>query len=272
MRDALTPARSALGGTAVLMACACGTATGSVKLVALAGIGATTTLVHPVFLAAAGLLIVSGLWRTAPVSGYLALGAFALFALGATLTPPSVMTATALPWGAAQVGGAGLYLLAAAMLGYAFWRAFPSPAPSASATAIGGAALATGCTCCMVTGAVAGLAVTGGASASVVESTPILFWTGLALVAGGLFRLGGARAALWVPAGGLVVKYGPELLRVTTGDWMVSGVNLRFLPAYLITIAGTGAIMYGFAVAYRSAQAKADAAVWSPLGREPALG
>jgi len=271
MMGRLSPARSALGGTALLMACACGVASNSVKLAALAAIGATTTAVHPVFIGVAALLILYGLWRTVPISGYVGLGAFALLALAATLTPPTVMSAKSFPWNPAQVGGAGLYVLGAALLGYAFWRAFPSPSPAASATAIGGAALATGCSCCLVTGAVAGLAVTGGASVSLVESTPLLFWTGLTLVAAGLLRLGGARAALWVPIGGLVVKYGPELLKLT-GDWVVSGVSLRFLPAYFITVAGTGTIMYGFAVAYRAARSRTDEALWASLGREPALG
>lgn len=265
------PARSALAGTAILMACACGAATNSAKLLALGGVGATATFVHPLFLVVAAGLVLSGLWRTAKPAGYLAVLAFGVLAVAALLTPPSVMTAKALPWNAAQVAGAGLYVLAAGLLGYAFWRAFPSPKPAASATAIGGAVFATGCTCCLVTGAVAGLAVTAGASASVVESTPLLFWAGLAVVAAGLFRLGGVRAAMWVPVGGLVVKYGPELLKLTA-DGTAGGVSLRFVPSYLITLAGTGLIMYGFAAAYRVARSKGTEAGWALVGREPILG
>ncbi|MDQ3222896.1 MAG: hypothetical protein M3Q75_05385 [Gemmatimonadota bacterium] len=262
--------RAALGGTAILMACACGAAANSAKLVALGGVAASTKLLHPVFIGVAAALVVYGLWRTFRPSGYLAAGAFATLAAGAVLTPPSVMSVKALPWDAVQVAGAGLYIVAAGILGYAFWRAFPSPRPAASATAIGGAALATGCSCCLMTGAVAGLAVTAGASAPLVESTPLLFWSGLAAVSAGLFRLGGLRAALWVPAGGLIVKYGPEVLKLS-GDWVISGVNLRFLPSYLVTIAGTGAIMYGFAVAHQVAGSRLAEASWAPLGREPAL-
>lgn len=181
------------------------------------------------------------------------------------------MVVKALPWDASQVIGASLYVVAAGILVYAFWRAFPSPRPGAFAVAMSGAALDTGCTCCLVTGAVAGMAVTGGASSAAMETTPLLFWAGLTLAAAGLSRLGGLRAALWVPAGGLIVKYGPEMLKLI-GDWVIWGVNLRFLPSYLVTIAGTGAIMYGFAVAYQVAGSRVAEPGWAPFGRQPALG
>jgi hypothetical protein len=266
MPTALTPPRAALGGTAVLMACACGTATASANLMMMAGVGATTTLMHPIFFAVAAGLIVYGLWRTAKPSGYLALAAFGVLAAAAALTPPRVMSSKAMPWNEVQMMGAGLYLVSAALLGYAFWRAFPSPKPAASGTAIGGVALATGCTCCVVTGAVAGLGATGGAS--VVQSTPLLFWTGLAIVAVGLYRLGGMRAAVWVPAGGLVVEYGPELLKLT-GDWIVGGANLRAFPSYLISIAGAGLILYGFVVAYGAARSQKEQRAFVPPAVEP---
>lgn len=261
MPTALTPPRAALGGTAVLMACACGTATASANLMMMAGIGATTTFMHPVFFAVAAGLIINGLWRTSKPSGYLALAAFGVLAAAAALTPPRVMSSKAMPWNEMQMMGAGLYLVAAALLGYAFWRAFPSPRPAASGTAIGGVALATGCTCCVVTGAVAGLGATGGMS--VMQSTPLLFWSGLAVVAAGLFRLGGWRAAAWVPAGGLVIEYGSELLKLT-GDWMVGTANMRSFASYLLTIVGAGIVLYGFVVAYRAARAEQIATVITP--------
>lgn len=42
------------------------------------------------------------------------------------------------------------------------------------------------------------------------------------------------RAAGWVPAGGLVIEYGPELLK-RTGDWMWEGVNFRSFAQYPLT-------------------------------------
>ena len=254
-----------------MMACACGAAANSAKLVALAGVGASTKMVHPIFLGIGAALIVYGLWRTARASAYLALAAFGVLSVAAFFTPPSIMTTKALPWNGAQMGGAALYLLAAAVLAYAFWRAFPSPKPAASATAIGGAALATGCTCCMVTGAVAGMAVTAGASAAHFESMPLIFWTGLAVVAVGLARLGGLRPILWLAAGGLIVRYAPELLKLT-GDWMVAGVNLRFIPNYLVYLAGATVILFSFVVAYETARSGRPEVEVPPLGFRPIQG
>lgn len=162
MSTLLSPTPAALGGTAVLMACACGTAANGAILLGMAGVGASTRVVHPLFIAAAAGLILYGLWHTLRSSAVLALGGFGVLAAGAVLTPPTVMSTGALPWDGTQMFGGGLYLIAAALLGYAFWRAFPSPRPAASGAAIGGIALASGCTCCMVTGALAGMAVTGG--------------------------------------------------------------------------------------------------------------
>ena len=271
MFTAPSPTRTALGGTAILMACACGAATNSAKLVALSGLGATTRAVHPIFVAIAAGLIITGLWRTMASAGRLALGAFGLLALAAAITPPTVMTQSAMPWSPVQLVGAGLYILAAGFLGYAFFNAFPSPKPSASAGAIGGAALATGCGCCMVTGAVAGMAATAGADPTFVQPSTVLHYTGLAMVAVGLVWLGGWRAAIWVPLAALLIDAGPKALKLT-GDWLVAGVNLRFIPSYLITVAGGGVLMFGFATAHRLAAVRTREAPWAPAGREPSMG
>lgn len=279
MAMTLSPDRAALTGTAVVMACACGVASNTAKAVQLSGVLATTQFIHPIFIGAGAGLILYGLWRKAKPYAWLALAAFAVMALGAALTPPSVMTQRALPWNAVQMLGAGAYVVAAGMLWYAFFRAFPSPNPSAAGGAMAGAAVATGCGCCMVTGAVSGMFVTGGlgdmsmgalASGGMRPSTT-LFWGGMVAIAVGLFRLGGWRALIWVPVGVVMLKYGPDALKVT-GDWMVATVNLRSYAAYLVTIAGTGAIMNGFAVAYRIAGAATAGRVAAAVPGELALG
>jgi hypothetical protein len=261
MAAALNPTRSALGGSAIVMACACGLAANGAKLIALAGIGASAALLHPIFLGVGAALILHGLWRTERTSAYLAVLAFGVLAVAAAITPPSAMTLPhsemshmgGLPWGGTRMAGAALYIVAAAPLGYAFWRAFPSPVPSASATAIGGMALATGCTaCCMVTGAIAGMVVTAGASVA-FESVPIIFFGGLAAVAAGLYRLGGARAAVWPLVGGLIAWGVPKLLELT-GSWTVAGVGWRSMVSYLPRLLGAGVILYGFVVAYNAAR------------------
>lgn len=268
MASVLTPTRASVGGSGIIMACACGTASSTMKLLAIASIGASTKFLHPAFFGVGAALILYGLWRTARRSAYLAAAAFAIIGAGAWITPPGKMTMRGsemahgnpgIPWDSTLMVGGLFYLVGIAILGYAFWRAFPSRKPTASAAAIGGMALATGCTCCLVEGALAGMAVTAGASAG-LETTPVIFWGALAIVAAGLFKLGGWRAAMWVPAGGIIIKYSAEALKITAGDWMVSGVNLRFAPSYLLSIAGVLVVLYGFKRAYWKAERSAEPA------------
>ena len=257
----MTPTRATLGGSSIIMACACGAASSSMKLMAIAGIAATTKFLHPVFFGIGAALIVYGLWRTARQSAYMSVAAFAIIGAGAWLTPPGKMTMRGsemaaghpgIPWNATQMFGASLYVVGIALLAYAFWRAFPARKPKASAAAIGGMAVATGCTCCLVEGAIAGMAVTAGAS-SAIETAPIIFWGAMAIVAVAIYRLGGWKAAVWVPVGSLIVKYAPTALALTP-PIMVGTVNLRFVPSYIITVLGLAVVMYAFAKAYRRSQ------------------
>ena len=266
INPASTPTKATLGGSSIIMACACGTASSTMKLMAMAGIAASTQFLHPVFFGLGAALIVFGLWRTARQSAWMSVAAFGIIGAGALLTPPGKMTMKGsemaaghpgIPWNATQMFGASLYVVGIALLAYAFWLAFPARKPKASAAAIGGMAVATGCTCCLVEGAIAGMAVTTGASAT-LETVPIIFWGALAIVAVALFRLGGWRAAMWVPAGGVIVKYAPVALALTP-NLMVGTVNLRFVPSYIVTVIGVGVIMYGFAKAYRQSVAASAA-------------
>ncbi len=261
VQPAMTPTRATLGGSSIIMACACGTASSAMKLMAIAGIAATTKVLHPVFFTIGAALIVYGLWRTARQSAYMSVAAFAIVGVGALLTPPGKMTMRGsemaaghpgIPWDATQMFGASLYVVGIALLAYAIWLAFPARKPKASAAAIGGMAVATGCTCCVVEGAIAGMAVTAGASAT-IETVPIIFWGAMAVVAIAIYRLGGWRAALWVPAGAFIVKYASEPLKLMP-NVMVGTVNLRFIPSYIVSVLGLAVIMYAFAKAYRRSQ------------------
>lgn len=98
---------------------------------------------------------------------------------------------------------------------------------------------------------------------------PLIFWTGMAIVAAGLFQLGGFRAVVWVPLGALVIRYGGELLKLT-GDWMVGDANLRSFAGYLVGIVGASLVLYGFVVAYRSAPIRRDEPEPLQPVREPA--
>ncbi len=274
MSALLSPGRSALGGTALLMACACGVATNAAILAGSAGLASTTTVVHPILIGVAAALIIMGLWRVRGGSGRLALGGFAALAVGAVLTPPTVMTASAMPWSASQLVGAGFYLIAALLLGVAFFRAFPSPKPGAMAGGIMGAALATGCGCCLITGAIAGVSTTVGITGEAfVRPSTALFWSGMLAIGVSAFLLGGWRAAVWVPVGAAVIRFAPDLLRMT-GDWMVAGANLRSFAAWLVTAGGAGLLMYALALGWRRARAPEAEAERLPAGapHRPAFG
>jgi hypothetical protein len=264
---ALQATRSTIGGTSVLMAGS------TAKLVALMGLSVTSAIIHPAFVAVGVALMLYGLWRTNRQSALVAAAAFGVLSIAALLTPASVMTTGAmsgesmhthagLPWNGAQMVGAALYLVGGVTLAYALWRAYPSPKPTASATAMGGMVLATGCTaCCMVTGAVAGMAITFGVTARYVETLPFVFWTGLTITAIGLYRLAGWRPMLFVLLGGLITPAGKIAYRLLPpaldlgGIWRVHGVDMVFVPKYFTYFAGALVILYGFVVAYRAATA-----------------
>ena len=239
-----TPARAALIGVAVLMACACGAGANTAKL-----LGTTSKLTHSSMLAVGVVLVVYGLWRIMRPAALIAIGGFVALVAGSLLTPPMMMSRTKVPWEAMQVGGGLLYLAFAAMLAYAFWIAFPSPKPAAFGTALAGTAVASGCSCCMITGAVAGLGATAAGGPAVFMTTPTVYWTGIAIAAAGLARLAGFRPLPWLIAGALLTQFGGRGLQLL-GDWMVGGVNLRFIPGYAIYLLGAGLVMKAWAVAY----------------------
>lgn len=262
----LTPARSAMAGAAVMAACACGAGNSSAKLITMAGLPATAKLTHPIFLIAGALLIFSGLIRLNRRAAAIAAVGFIFLVAAAALTPPMMMSASRLPWQSTPVLlGAVLYLFFGAALGYAYWLAFPSPFPRATATGIAGTVAATGCNCCMVTGAIAGLLVSAGGSKLVFYTNPTVFFGGIAIAAVGLAIMRGARPLPWLLAGAVVTRWGGNVLR-WTGDWMIGDVNLRFIPGYIIYLIGAGLVLRAWAVAYEPAVSEEP-----QIGGEPAL-
>lgn len=261
-----TPARTALAGVAVTAACACGAGNSAAKLLTMGGVPVSARITHPIFLAVGALLILSGLLRLNRRATAIAAFGFAVLVGAAVLTPPMAMSASRTPWEAAQVGGALLYLVFGGALGYAFWLAFPSPSPRAAAAGIAGTVAATGCSCCMVTGALAGLAVTAGGSKLVFFTNPTVFFTGIAVAAAGLAVMRGVRPLPWLIAGAAITRWGGLGLEYL-GDWMVGDVNLRFIPGYVIYLIGAGLVMRAWAVAYEQVPS-VEAAEVAP---EPAL-
>ena len=257
MTTFLTPGRIAAGGVAVLMACACGAGASSAKLLTMSGLAVTSKLPHSLLLGIGALAVTFGLARIHRMAAGIAAGAFIALAAAAAWTPPTVMSGKHLPWNGTQVAGGVLYLLFGAALAYAFWLAFPARRPGAAATALAGTAVASGCSCCMVTGAVAGLAVTAGGSQAVFLSMPSVFAAGLAVAAIGLVRMGGMRTLPWLVAGGLLTRFGGRGLQLI-GDWNVGDVNLRFIPGYLVYLLGAALVMKAWAVAYQPAEAAVE--------------
>lgn len=269
MNLALNPAQRSLTGVAVMAACACGAGNSSAKLLTMAGMHATPTLTHPIFLGIGALLIFSGLFAINRLAAAIAAGGFLFLVAGAALTPPMLMSSAHLPWEGAQLLGALFYLIFGAALGYAFFRAFPTPFPRAAATGIVGTVVATGCNCCMVTGAVAGLVVSAGGSKAIFLTNPTVFFSGIAIAGVGLAMLRGWRPLPWLLAGAVVTRWGGNLLRVT-GDWMVGDVNMRFIPGYLIYLIGAGLVMTAWAVAYERSRSQSPEEVTTIVG-EPAV-
>lgn len=253
MNHRLTSPRATAIGTTVLMACACGAGANSAKLLRMGGFDITSKITHSLLLGIGAVLVMWGLYGMRRVSGFLAMAGFATLVTASALTPPMAMSVSRLPWNALQVAGGLLYLVFAVALVYAYWTAFPSPRPAASATALGGTALATGCNCCMVTGAVAGLAVTAGGDPAIFMKQPLVFFSGVVIAGFGLARIRGFRPLPWLVAGALITRFGGEALK-PLGDWWVGDVNLRFIPGYAMYLIGAGLVVKAWAVAYEPVQ------------------
>ncbi|MBW3534801.1 MAG: hypothetical protein KY453_06210, partial [Gemmatimonadetes bacterium] len=249
-----------LAGASMIAACSCGAATGTVALLGVAGVDAANPAVHPFFVGAGASLLVWGLWQRGRRPGLMALGGIALLTAAAALAPPSVMTSTGFPHPPVHLAGFGLYFAAAAVIALAFLTAFPPP-KKGGGMAAAGMAVAAGCTCCMVTGALAGLLGTVGIGLPWIYSQPVIFVAAMGLVTYGLWRMAGWKAAGLVPVGALVAWGGPELLAMVAEEMLLFGINMRWAPAYLITVAGLGIVFYGFVRAYRIASADATSAV-----------
>ncbi|HEY8666368.1 MAG TPA: hypothetical protein VIL86_06870, partial [Tepidisphaeraceae bacterium] len=183
-----------LSGVAVLAACACGTSSRIAQIGKSFGISGNLHSVHSIFVAVGSTLIVAGLWRRDRRAAGIASVAVGLLLLGELLAPPmSVKVGGHLS--AAQILGFAASLLAAVSLVASFFRAYPSRIPAASLTAMSGAAMATGCNCCVITMALAmsSRALLPGQTWAGANLT--FYSIAAVLMAVGLGRLGGFGAA-----------------------------------------------------------------------------
>ncbi len=209
----------ALTGVAVLAACACGAGSGAVRTLSMAGMQMPDTVVlgascgtnhsaQPLFIGLGALLVVIGIsLRSLSSAALAAVGALA-FAIGTFAAGPSMMNSSA--HADPVMLGFGAYVIASILLIAAFLRAFKTSNVFAAGAAMTGMALATGCSCCMVTGAVT--ALIAGAGMPAIYNQPYVFIAGGLLMAVGLWRIGGIKPAVFVAAGVLITFFGQKLL------------------------------------------------------------
>lgn len=263
-------AGSSMGGAGLMAVCSCGTATGTVALLGVAGIAAVNPMIHPLFLGTGAALLLWGLWQRSRRAATWAAAGVGLIAGGALLAPASVMTGDAFPHPPAHLLGFALYLAGAALIVVGFLTAYRPP-KAGGAAAGAGMAFAAGCTCCMATGSLVGIVGTFGLGLPWLYEMEIVFFAAMALVTYGLYRMAGWRAAWLAPAGALVLWGGPEILRRLWEEMPLFGVNMRFLPAYLVSLAGIGLVFAGFVRAYRLAAGEVAYEVSPPPVRPPAV-
>jgi hypothetical protein len=262
-RDRLSTG-SALAGVAVLAACACGAGSGIVNAVNAAGMQTPDTVifgascgtdhsVQPLFVGAGALLVIFGMSLRKLSAAILAAVGCLAFAYGSLTAGPSTMSLASLLH--TDRLGYAAYIVAAVFLVAAFLRAFPSPRPLAAGTAMAGMALATGCSCCMITGAVTALLASAGMTwvYTTPYTVPPVFFAGAALAAAGLWRLGGPRPAALAVSGSLINFGGTRLTSWALPQLMIYGADFRFVPSYALYLLGTLTMLSGFVVAYRVA-------------------
>ncbi len=252
-----------LGGVALLAACACGAGGGIIKSFNSAGMqtpnlvvfGASCGTDHSaqqLFVGAGALLILIGMsLRSLSAFALAAIGCAALM-FGSLTTGPSAMNLGMATHADTGLLGYAAYIIASVFLIAAFLRAFTTPKPIAAGAAMTGMAMATGCSCCMVTGAVTALIANAGIS-GVYDFSYVLFAGGL-LMAVGLWKLGGIKPAILSVIGVTIAYEGQNLLNMALPELIISGNNYRFVPGYIVYFLGAATMLGGFVVAYRIAQ------------------
>lgn len=253
---------AALGGVALLAACACGAGGGIIKSFNSAGMATPNLVVfgascgtdhsaQQLFIGAGALLILIGMsLRSLSAFALAAIGCAALM-FGSLTTGPSAMNLGMATNVNTSLFGYAAYIIAAGFLIAAFLRAFKTPKPIAAGAAMSGMALATGCSCCMVTGATTALIAKTGFT-GIYDFSYVLFAGGLLMIAG-LWKLGGVKPAFFTAAAVAVAYGGQSLLNMALPELIISGNNYRYVPGYAVYFLGAALMLGGFVAAYRIA-------------------
>lgn len=247
--------KASLAGAAVLAACACGTSSKLAGLSTSYGAAATSHMIHPLFLAAGGALILVGLWRRQQRLPFFAVIGLALLMAGELIVRPMSLT-NATRFHTTQLLGLFSSIAAAAFLVFAFYRAYPSKQPRFALTAMTGAAMATGCECCLVTMGITGTLQALLPSQTWLPHTLPIYAAATTLMAIGLGRLGGLLPALVAVAGQLWVYYWLELPYASMPTILVHANNVNFVIKYPMMLVGTSVVMSAFALAYRAQEVR----------------
>ena len=268
MQSESTRAGMSMTGAALLAACACGTSAGIGRLTGSFGAPSGTAQIHPLFVLAGGAFIVAGLWRLGTSIRALALLGTALLIASEVLTPPMSLHGSS-NLSAVQIGGLVAALLAAAALVAAFFLAYRSRQPSASLMAMSGAAMASGCNCCLVP-----MGMTGSLHAllpaqSWVSQTLTIYVVAASLMAIGLFRLRGFVPATMAVAGQAFLYFWLELPYSALPSITMHGVSVNFVVKYPMMFAGALMVMSAFAYAYQTQESEA---LTSDRAQTPAFG
>lgn len=252
-----------LAGVVTLASCACGAGSGAVKALASAGIQTRDTVIfgascgtdhsiQPIFVGIGSLLILIGMsLRSLSAAGLAALGCAGI-AVGHFVSGPSQMSSVRLPHADPQLLGFAAYVIGAVFLIAAFLKVLRSPKPLAAGTAMAGMAAVTGCSCCMITGSITALIASAGMPGIYEHS--FVFFAGVAIISGGLWKLGGLRPALVAITGGAITYGGQKLLTWAMPELLIRGANFKFIPGYAIYFLGAATIMAGFVLAYQLAE------------------
>lgn len=245
-----------LAGVAVLAACACGSSAKLAGLDRSYGGNVSTLMIHPLFLAVGAGLILFGLWRREHSVPFFALIGLALLGLGEFIVAPMSITAST-HLSPMQLLGLSFSIVAAAVLVFAFYRAYPSKHPAFALTAMTGAAMATGCECCLVTMGIVGTLQTLFPSAAPwLAHTEPVYIVAVGLMIIGLARLGGPLPAFLAVAAQGWAYYWLGFPYAKLPAIMLHGVNVNFVIKYPMMLAGTLGVMAAFALAYRAQESR----------------
>lgn len=235
---------SSIAGAGLLTTCMCTFSSVGFGMMAAGGLAVIPVNFQAGLVLAAAGLVLFGMARRSQKGAFRAFVGFVIMGAGYFLAPPAIMNSGALPYSASQLFGFGLYPVGAGLIVAGFLTTFRTARPVAAGTAMGGVALASGCACCMVNGALNGM----GAAAGLSLSGGSVFLAGMGVAGAGLARMGGLRPVILAAVGGTLAWNASAV-----ADLFLSGAA-RAPVSVSFRFAGWTMVMGGIALAYHYAR------------------